>query len=466
VLALALHMVCTPLRPGTGELFGGAAEATTFANFFAECVSKCTDRRSGVGDSGSPVRPDTSSGVNTLIGHRDYGTQSIRKGCQTHLTKFPGAANCLAGLLRAGYHLGGVLPKYVGQTVEGDQSTGRLLCGLPAQTCDHALLPPRFASPGHISFGVLLPDFESYPEQFKSCVPFLVASLVYHSSWLLEHLPHGHPLFISRFWRNGFNLQLARHVLAPVHMQCPVTGMCATGVSQLCAVLCSMASVPAAPPAVLAPTSGVRALSGPPAPSVESSSSEHAPLFTRAEVSALVQESVAQMQSGFAEQLDELKQILLRQNGMPTQSTQPPQLQLNQAVTSTFEYPTNLTLRQLYEIWYLGNPARCEPPLKTVKGAQVHLKHRQHVARARGVVSKFGTFLLCDAQQYFSAPPAQQDVAFHDACQRLCDHLLVRGYKSSKKDEAGKKSELLEKLRTNKYGSLYENVFKYLREPT
>jgi hypothetical protein len=100
------------------------------------------------------------------------------------------------------------------------------------------ILPIRF-KPGevkNIEWTELLVDFNSLPQCFKIVVPYLVAAVVYHRQFLCTNLQSSHPLFTSRFWRNGYQEKLKDAVLGPVRMKCTITGMSATGVSQQTAI--------------------------------------------------------------------------------------------------------------------------------------------------------------------------------------------------------------------------------------
>ena len=81
--------------------------------------------------------------------------------------------------------------------------------------------------------GRLLVDFAKYPQDFKIVVPCLIASVVHHSEYLCKSLPSTHPIFVSRFWRNGAQITLRAQVLPPVQMRCDVTGMIASGVAPI-----------------------------------------------------------------------------------------------------------------------------------------------------------------------------------------------------------------------------------------
>jgi hypothetical protein len=77
--------------------------------------------------------------------------------------------------------------------------------------------------------------YNNYPIGFQGCIPYLLASVVYHQEWLREHLPNQHPLFNSRMFTSELVDRLRDKVLVG-HIKCLSTGLTATGPYML---LCS-----------------------------------------------------------------------------------------------------------------------------------------------------------------------------------------------------------------------------------
>jgi hypothetical protein len=76
----------------------------------------------------------------------------------------------------------------------------------------------------------ILPGYSTiYPTCFRSAIPYLLASLVYHQEWVARRLPQMHPLFLSNVWRSGYLKKLAPLVQSG-YMQNPESGMKATGI--------------------------------------------------------------------------------------------------------------------------------------------------------------------------------------------------------------------------------------------
>jgi hypothetical protein len=137
--------------------------------------------------------------------------------------------------LRAGWSLGAVQQsRYIFEGAGGDQFVGRAAAGLNINCIDFAILPPHFNSrDGQVlttsEWNDILPGYETYPECFRVAIPYLLASLVYHSEWLQSTLPAQHPLFLQRVWTSGIISRLKSKVhLGRVFNQ--ATGMKSTGI--------------------------------------------------------------------------------------------------------------------------------------------------------------------------------------------------------------------------------------------
>jgi hypothetical protein len=74
------------------------------------------------------------------------------------------------------------------------------------------------------------------PTGFKQVMPFLLASLVYHKSWLESKLCSNHPLFTTFLWTSGQINEYLAHVRTGIY-QCDDTGMKATGIPPHIAIM-------------------------------------------------------------------------------------------------------------------------------------------------------------------------------------------------------------------------------------
>jgi hypothetical protein len=410
ILSLGVKLVCTSMPESTGSLFRAKPDKAGFGIWFRR-VANDLNSSTDLGPAG------------------DFGTQSLRKGSLTYLAQFPGASSMIAGLLRGGYSIGTLLPRYIALLIQGDQSVGRTLCGLPPNDADSTLLPPRFASTDGIAFGEMVNELDSYPAGFRHCVPYFVASLVHHAGWLKETLPAAHPLFTTRFWRMGFPESLKGQVLPPVRMSCPVTGMRASGVTPYAAV---MHALPAGTEAVGAAASRT----GP----AENDSAER------------VEGKVDSLKAT----LDLVVQHLnIRTASGPAVAARA--LRLNQAVTSSFVWPTDLTLRQLHALWYEGNPAKNAQPLGMLLKQALAPPGPRYRSEAKTCIEELNKSQSCTIEEYMSETHGERDRLFREACETLCDRMIAKGHKASKE-------ALMDKFVRNSYRSLYVNDLKFLRK--
>jgi hypothetical protein len=71
--------------------------------------------------------------------------------------------------------------------------------------------------------------YENYPKNFKTCIPYLLASIIYHENWLRSTLVSSHPIFTTRLFTDGHVERLRNSVLTDASM-CPQSGLRVYGV--------------------------------------------------------------------------------------------------------------------------------------------------------------------------------------------------------------------------------------------
>lgn len=192
ILGLGLLAICQSYRPaantGANRLFAGQHSDTRFSSWMHTALTRLTAEESQAWQ---------------LFLHR-HATHSIRKGVLSDLSGFvqgPPPVNIYnRGGLAHGTKVGA---KYMYGTPAGDQFVGRAACGLSLYETDFAILPPHFlpAAKEILTEAVLteiIPGYATFPACYKTAVPFLLASVVYHKEWLKENLPKNHLLFRSR----------------------------------------------------------------------------------------------------------------------------------------------------------------------------------------------------------------------------------------------------------------------------
>ena len=130
----------------------------------------------------------------------------------------------------------------------GDQMCGRAATGININSASFADLPAHFdLTRGPIlsveEWEEILPGYSTfYPETFRVVLPFLLAQIVYHRTWLKDTLAENHPFFNQRVWTSGIidRLKLEDKVLAGV-MTNEVSGLSATGVPPHIVLACDLA---------------------------------------------------------------------------------------------------------------------------------------------------------------------------------------------------------------------------------
>lgn len=227
ILGLALHVFAVSFRmdnENRSSVFAG-----TPYSLFSKWLQNALDNIQNLGNEA-----------------KDYGTHSFRKGIATYCSGFIGGPSVIAIFLRAGWSLGQVQDRYITYSDGGDQFCGRISAGLNYNGgSQFAVLPPHFNITNNNvvltreEWLLICPRYEQYPITFQSCIPYLLASLVYHHDWWSAKDEAGeyiniskyHPIHQSRVVTSGL-LQRLKSQLSAINTsgRCSVTGMTATGI--------------------------------------------------------------------------------------------------------------------------------------------------------------------------------------------------------------------------------------------
>ena len=171
------------------------------------------------------------------VDKKDIGTHSRRKGCPSYLLGIVDGPDPVKVYLRAGWSLGNVQDRYIYEGMcflkklnisfkivsilgkGGDQLCGRYASGLETHSTKFASLPPHdIAALGNHDWESLISGYASFPDSFKTTLPFLLASLVYHADFLRDELDPQHPLFSSRLFTGGYLERLHEKVISGVYL--------------------------------------------------------------------------------------------------------------------------------------------------------------------------------------------------------------------------------------------------------
>jgi hypothetical protein len=192
---------------------------------------------------------------------KELGPHSERKGSGTFVLSLSTAISAIAVFLRAGWSVGNVQDRYIFMGAGSDQLVGRAVSGLPINSIEFGTLPPHFKRDENeflketIKWANILPGYDNLPAGFKECIPYFLASIVYHHEFLEMKLDKNHPLFKTTVYARRFIVDtntpttliqyLSGKVVTGV-MSCPHTQMIATGVPPHLSLLAGMAKLEAA----------------------------------------------------------------------------------------------------------------------------------------------------------------------------------------------------------------------------
>ena len=182
VLAIGLYLAGGAASEG-GLLYPGRRQSQRFSDNLQSALRL-------------PVVAEAMQGEGRVA--RNIGTHSFRKGAVSFAAS--GSANgpsFTAVSLRARWTIGSVYEKYIRYERAGDQFCGRVLAGLPLGSPDFAVLPPHFPRGNRVAALAVKSVFPRRLYEQQHLHPVLLhglASIVFHSEWLLDHLPPKSPL--------------------------------------------------------------------------------------------------------------------------------------------------------------------------------------------------------------------------------------------------------------------------------
>jgi hypothetical protein len=229
VLSLAILLFTTPSR-ASNQLFEGAgAQDERYSKLMHRVLKGLTDSEQQL--LGSSAKAEY------------FGTHSMRKGSPSYVLGLNGGPAVTHVYLRARWSLGNVQDRYIMSAGGGDQFTGRCVSGLPWADRKFGTLPPHFP-PSVLSqlcdnhvYEQLLPCYSRWPSSFKQCIPWFLASIVYHEPWLRQNLDSQHPLFHTTLFAADYITQLGlRGEVLLGEGQCAVTGLTASGLPPTIAI--------------------------------------------------------------------------------------------------------------------------------------------------------------------------------------------------------------------------------------
>jgi hypothetical protein len=348
-----------------------------------------------------------------------------RKGSTSYVVSLPGLSNVIACWLRAGWQLGGVLPKYISVEDGGDQTVGRTVCGLPSGELDFTLLPARFKLDAIIIWPDIVSNYNSYPEDFRNVIPYLVAALVHHAIWIKDNLPENHPLFLSRCWRSAAQVSLKPFLLPPCRMTCQHTGMVATGIPPLHVFMNQQQNNSTAI------MSAIESQNRLPVAESRSPIGNNSELLQLTIIIIFVKFTALQFFTDM--RFDRLESLLLETMQASRNSAAIPTASSSSSATSrvrevlaepplTWQYGgklhrvpegfrllTKISLQVLYQLCNDGINSERIGPFKHLDGQDVHMGDRKHLSSAKALVTEIDKFL---PEGFRSLSSSDRDTAF------------------------------------------------------
>jgi hypothetical protein len=168
----------------------------------------------------------------------EISSHSFRKGAASLCAGMVNGPSLSDVALRGGWMMG-VMSRYMFSSTSGggDHLTGRCLSGLTRHSSDFASLPPRFTDAALKSitkkdWQAILPSYCLFPESFRTVLPFLLASLYIHHSWLALMMGTTHAVLCCKaFTYHSLFERLSKPgTILLGKYNCEISGMQATGV--------------------------------------------------------------------------------------------------------------------------------------------------------------------------------------------------------------------------------------------
>lgn len=217
VLALGLKIIHeTDFNSGRpSKIFYGPCGNERYINWLARLMRRL--RPSEIAELGCPPT--------------EIGTHSLRKGAATFVCGLVDGPHSDSVKLRMDHSIGSVDDRYIHIQAGTDKRVGRCVSGLDINNDDFCYLPPLFTNFDGVRFEKVLPygRLQNASPSLKAAIPFMIASVIYHSDWLEKNLPKNHPYFTSKIYTEGF-INTWKDKVSLSKRFCPITRLQMSGV--------------------------------------------------------------------------------------------------------------------------------------------------------------------------------------------------------------------------------------------
>jgi hypothetical protein len=202
ILSLGMYFLMFPsvLKEGSIKLFPGSSQDDHYRRL-ASKVMKGAIMQKGLVEHG--------------FDKKDFGSHSNRKYGATEGSSSP--FELVGAVRKRGGWSGQVMDIYVGFNAFKDQVLGRVLAGLPYHSADFALPPPAFLHTGtDVVRECMTEIWGSVDDRMNRIAQMGLASLVYHSKYILDKIAPDQPILNSAFFTTCLDrlkpLVVCRHV--------------------------------------------------------------------------------------------------------------------------------------------------------------------------------------------------------------------------------------------------------------
>ena len=221
ILALGVHIFCSGYHPPNGrqQIFQGTDSKSRFSHLLLQLVHDLSDAE-----------------LQQLgCARGDVGTHSERKGSSSYCLGQVGGPSPVSVFLRMGQSLGKLKDRYIYAGDGADELCGRMVCGLPFTEVEFGILPPHFSQEvlnilDNQFWNEIVAGYDNYPESFQTAFPFLLASVIHHEKFLRDNLPRQHPLWNEGVFSRNKHIEFLRGKTLLGIGVCKATGMKASGI--------------------------------------------------------------------------------------------------------------------------------------------------------------------------------------------------------------------------------------------
>jgi predicted DNA-binding protein len=304
--------------------------------------------------------------------------------------------------LRMGQTLGQLKDRYIHSAEGAGQLCGRMVSGLPFDSELFTVLPPHFTKRTLQQMDTeywnsILSDYSEYPSGLKTALPYFLASLIHHESFLRANLDQAHPVFVSRVFTHNRLLSAMRDSVLLGFGLSVGTDMRATGIPPHLALAERLHSL----------SEDTRRLHAE-VIHLKQHINEVLPHKVASTVTEQIQENfvvegVAPVSMRLIDQhLSAMEdRLIARANQpnttLPTTATESGPEQVwrtwdwNDGLIAHFvpkgwEFPARLTVKMLWDLWWFGDRSTGIRPLSKINFEVELLQHRMRQSRAKSVI--------------------------------------------------------------------------------